>query len=384
MTVVEAIACQIQSTTCCIVTGERAEAPPARTRSPISYLRDIPGQITCRYRSIYANANKTRKHRCTADLTFSRTKSSSAPDRRLRSLRFPFVTSSNMLISTSTTRAIARSAAVLTGQRAALATVAGGQRSVKIVEVGPRDGLQNEKKVLETQLKIDLIDKLVGVGLRTVEAGSFVSPKWVSDGHDLYRVLSVLSIFGLLQVPQMASTQDILSSSVLRSLVDKHGSSLALPVLVPNAKGLSSLFSLLDSHASATPITDEIAVFVSASDGFSKANLNTTVAASLASLPPIIEQARARGIRVRGYVSVVLGCPFDGHVPPQQVASVVKALSDMGCYEVSLGDTIGVGTPSGWETLLGEVTKSVPVEKLAVSMRACLSCLRSEQVADEP
>lgn len=176
----------------------------------------------------------------------------------------------------------------------------------------------------------------------------------------------------------MASTSDILSSPVLRSLVDTHGSSLALPVLVPNARGLQGLFTLLDGQKTAArKITDEIAVFVSASEGFSRANLNMSVADSLAGLPPIIEQAKARGLRVRGYVSVVLGCPFDGNVPVQQVASVARELIEMGCYEVSLGDTIGVGTPHGWETLLAELTKTIPIEKLAVSAWRAKAALES-------
>ncbi|KAK4058545.1 hypothetical protein OIO90_000707 [Microbotryomycetes sp. JL221] len=231
-------------------------------------------------------------------------------------------------------------------RQATTASSSRAPRQVKIVEVGPRDGLQNEKQVLSTELKVGLIDKLIQSGLRTVEAGSFVSPKWV---------------------PQMASTTDVLSSPTLRSWRDKLGEDLSLPVLVPNAKGLSSMLSLLDSQASSSPhpITNEMAVFIAASEGFSKANINTTVQGSLDILPPLFEKAKQRGIKVRAYVSVVLGCPFDGKVDKQVVADVTKSLIDMGAYEVSLGDTIGVGTPDGWEDLLNVVTKKVAIEKLA-------------------
>ncbi|ORY72413.1 hypothetical protein BCR35DRAFT_307692 [Leucosporidium creatinivorum] len=228
-----------------------------------------------------------------------------------------------------------------------LSTPASARRQVKIVEVGPRDGLQNEKQTLPTELKISLIEKLVDAGLRDVEAGSFVSPKWV---------------------PQMASTSEVLSSPILRTLRNRHPTLLSLPVLVPNARGLQSLFTLLDSppHSDEElPITSEIALFVSASEGFAKANLNMSISQSLAQLPPIIEQAKGRGMAVRAYVSVVLGCPFEGRVDGKQVAEVTKELLDMGAYEVSLGDTIGVGTPGLWEELLGEVTKKAPIEKLA-------------------
>ncbi|GJN87648.1 hypothetical protein Rhopal_000603-T1 [Rhodotorula paludigena] len=215
---------------------------------------------------------------------------------------------------------------------------------VKIVEVGPRDGLQNEKALLSTELKVELIERLVGAGLRDVEAGSFVSPKWV---------------------PQMASTPDVLTSPTLSRLRSLH-SSLSLPVLVPNARGLSSLLSLLDAHPSDPPLTNELAVFVSATEGFSRANLNTSVSSSLDALPPLIEQAQARGLRVRAYVSVVLGCPFEGRVEPEQPAAVAKRLLDMGAYEVSLGDTIGVGVPGAWERLVNECERQgVPVSKLA-------------------
>ncbi|GEM06600.1 hydroxymethylglutaryl-CoA lyase [Rhodotorula toruloides] len=218
------------------------------------------------------------------------------------------------------------------------------RQPIKIVEVGPRDGLQNEKTPLSTELKVELIERLVRSGLRNVEAGSFVSPKWV---------------------PQMASTPEVLTSPALSQLRRDYPD-LSLPVLVPNARGLSSLTTLFSSHPSDPPLTNEIAVFVAASEGFSRANLNTTVKDSLASLPPIFESAKNRGLKVRAYVSVVLGCPFDGRIEPGKVAGVAKELLDMGAYEVSLGDTIGVGVPAGWGKLLNECERAgVPVSMLA-------------------
>ncbi|GAA5998210.1 hypothetical protein JCM5350_000548 [Sporobolomyces pararoseus] len=218
-------------------------------------------------------------------------------------------------------------------------------KPVKIVEVGPRDGLQNEKKLLKTELKVELIKRLVQAGCRDVESGSFVAPKWV---------------------PQMASTPELLNSLTLHEFRENH-SSLSLPVLIPNARGLDSLFQLLDAHPSAAPpLTDEIAVFVGCTNGFSKANLNCTVSESLARLPSIIERAQGRNLKVRGYVSTVLGCPFDGKVEPESPAKVAKELLDMGVYEVSLGDTIGVGVPQGWEALVNACEKlGVGADRLA-------------------
>ncbi|SCV67711.1 BQ2448_5322 [Microbotryum intermedium] len=220
------------------------------------------------------------------------------------------------------------------------------QRSVKLIEVGPRDGLQNEKAVLTADLKTSLITKLANVGLRTIEAGSFVAPKWV---------------------PQMASTSEVMTSPALDALRKEYGDSLSLPVLIPNAKGLSTFLSLLEAQPpSSIPLSNEIALFIAASEGFSKANLNTTVQASLESLPPLIERAKTKGLKVRAYISTVLGCPFDGRVDKGKVADLSKALLDIGAYEVSLGDTIGVGTPKGWEELIELCrTKGVEVDKLA-------------------
>ncbi|GAA5914270.1 hypothetical protein JCM8208_006297 [Rhodotorula glutinis] len=206
-------------------------------------------------------------------------------------------------------------------------------RRVKLVEVGPRDGLQNEKAVISTEVKVELIERLIQGGLRCVESGSFV--------------------------PQMASTADVLQSSRLSALRSSY-KDLSLPVLVPNTKGLDSLLAMPPN------LTDEIAVFVSASEGFSRANLNCSVAESLSRLESVFRTAHDRGLKVRGYVSVVLGCPFDGRVEPQQVAKVAKALRDLGAYEVSLGDTIGVGVPTGWDEVVGACEQQgVPARELA-------------------
>ncbi|KAI5479863.1 hypothetical protein MNV49_002421 [Pseudohyphozyma bogoriensis] len=214
--------------------------------------------------------------------------------------------------------------------------------TVKIFEVGPRDGLQNEKQVIEESVKIELISRLVNGGLSVVESGSFVSPKWV---------------------PQMSSTAAVLSSPIIRELVTSHPH-LSLPVLVPNPKGLSSLLSLLSSLPKPRP-TSEIAIFVAASESFSRANINCSIAESLDRVAPVVQEAKEAGLKVRGYISVVAGCPFEGSVEASKVAEVAKALDEMGCYELSLGDTIGVATPNDWTKVLMEVQKHVPVQKLA-------------------
>ncbi|TRM66938.1 hypothetical protein BD626DRAFT_545979 [Schizophyllum amplum] len=202
---------------------------------------------------------------------------------------------------------------------------------VRIVEVGPRDGLQNEKATIPADVKVQLINRLGRAGMRIIEAGSFVSPKWV---------------------PQMASSAEILNSI-------ERLPGVRYPVLVPNQKGLDSLDI---PHAAPT---DEIAVFTAATDAFNKANTNVTVAESLDRLAPVVRDALDLGLRVRGYVSVVIACPYSGRVDARQVRDVTKALLDMGCYEVSLGDTVGQGTPHQVTALLEEVTKDVDVEKLA-------------------
>jgi hydroxymethylglutaryl-CoA lyase len=201
--------------------------------------------------------------------------------------------------------------------------------TVRIVEVGPRDGLQNEKTPISVADRIAFIEALIGAGLYTVEVGAFVSPK---------------------AIPQMVG-----SDQVLRGV--SHIAGAEFHVLVPNEKGYQA------SQAAGAKV---IAVFASASEGFSRANINCSVAESIERFKPVLARAKADGIRVRGYISCVLGCPFDGEVRPQAVVDVAKALWDLGCYEISLGDTIGVGTPLKARQLLRAVAGSVPMEKLAM------------------
>ncbi|CAO2203167.1 unnamed protein product [Urochloa humidicola] len=202
-------------------------------------------------------------------------------------------------------------------------------RCVKIVEVGPRDGLQNEKDIVPTPVKVELIRRLAASGLSVVEATSFVSPKWV---------------------PQLADAKDVMEA--VRNI-----EGVRLPVLTPNLKGF---------EAAIAAGAKEIAVFASASEGFSKSNINCTIKESLARYNDVALAAKEKEIPVRGYVSCVVGCPVDGPVPPSNVAYVAKELYDMGCYEVSLGDTIGVGTPGTVVPMLKATMSVVPVEKLAV------------------
>ncbi len=201
-------------------------------------------------------------------------------------------------------------------------------KSVKIVEVGPRDGLQNEPGTVPLETKIALIDKLSHAGLPAVEAGSFVSPKWV---------------------PQMADTSDVMAGI-------ERLPGTAYPVLTPNMKGY---------EGARAARCDEVAIFAAASERFSERNINCSIAESLDRFRPVVEAARADGVRVRGYVSCVLGCPYEGEVAPDAVAHVSRALFDMGCYEVSLGDTIGVGTPLKAQRMIEAVSTHVPVDKLA-------------------
>lgn len=201
-------------------------------------------------------------------------------------------------------------------------------KQVRIVEVGPRDGLQNEGRV-STEDKITLINELTESGLRYIEAGSFVSPKWV---------------------PQMADSGD-----VMQRIQRQHGVTYA--ALTPNLKGF---------EAAMAAEADEVAIFGSASEAFSQKNINCSIAESLQRFAPVIEAARARNVRVRGYVSCVLGCPYQGEVPLADVAWVAKTLYDMGCYEVSLGDTIGTGTPLHAQRMLSTVADEVPMEALAL------------------
>ncbi len=203
-------------------------------------------------------------------------------------------------------------------------------RAVKIVEVGPRDGLQNEKQSVPTATKVALIEHLADAGLIVVESGSFVSPKWV---------------------PQMADTADVLAR-----IRRKPG--VSYPVLVPNMKGL-------EAAAAATGV-EEIAVFGAASESFSQRNINCSIAESLDRFAPVAKAALAKGWRVRGYISCVLGCPYEGEVAPRAVVAVASRLLEMGCYEISLGDTIGVGTPAKAQEMLETVAVQVPLQKLAV------------------
>ena len=199
---------------------------------------------------------------------------------------------------------------------------------VKIVEVGPRDGLQNEKQSVPAAIKIELISRLGAAGLKTIEATAFVSPKWV---------------------PQMAD-----NAEVMAGIVRLDG--VSYPVLAPNIKGLEAAIA-----AGAT----EVAVFGAASEAFSQKNINCSVAESLERFRPMIEVAAAAGVKVRGYVSCVLGCPYQGEVAPQTVAEVAWALYKMGCYEISLGDTIGAGTPEKTKVMIEAVAKHVPLKKIA-------------------
>lgn len=200
---------------------------------------------------------------------------------------------------------------------------------VKIVEVGPRDGLQNEKSTIPTIVKIELIQKLASAGLSVIEATSFVSPKWV---------------------PQLADGKDVMEA--IKSI-----KSVRFPVLTPNLKGF---------EAAVAAGAKEVAVFASASEAFSKSNINCSIEESLARYRKVAHAANKLGLPVRGYVSCVLGCPVEGNVPPSKVAYVSKELYDMGCFEISLGDTIGVGTPGSVVPMLEAVMSVVPTEKLAV------------------
>lgn len=200
---------------------------------------------------------------------------------------------------------------------------------VTMVEVGPRDGLQNEKNIVPAGTKIELIRRLSASGLPVVEATSFVSPKWV---------------------PQLADAAEVLAGLDLEGPA-RH------PVLVPNEKGLDRA---LEAGSR------EIAVFTAASEAFSEKNTNCSIAGSLERIRPVVERAKQHNVPVRGYVSCVLGCPYQGDVEPEAVMLVSLALVELGCYEISLGDTIGVGTPGKARALLELVSGEVPVEQLAV------------------
>ncbi|MDJ0683706.1 MAG: hydroxymethylglutaryl-CoA lyase [Alphaproteobacteria bacterium] len=200
---------------------------------------------------------------------------------------------------------------------------------VKIVEVGPRDGLQNEQAAVTVADKVALIDRLSATGLQSIEAGAFVSPKWV---------------------PQMADSAEVMARIQRRDGV-------TYPVLAPNMKGLEAA---LDAGAT------EIAIFGAASESFSKRNINKSIAESLAVFEPVAQRALQEGLAVRGYVSCVMGCPYEGAVAPAAVAAVARALWDMGCYEISLGDTIGTGTAGQTKRLIETVAADIPIAKLAL------------------
>ncbi|KAL2973235.1 hypothetical protein AAZX31_14G035500 [Glycine max] len=200
---------------------------------------------------------------------------------------------------------------------------------VKIVEVGPRDGLQNEKNIVPTSVKIELIHRLASTGLSVIEATSFVSPKWV---------------------PQLADAND-----VMQAVHNLRG--IRLPVLTPNLKGF---------EAAMASGAREVAIFASASESFSKSNINCSIEESLIRFRAVTRAAKQLSIPVRGYVSCVAGCPVEGPIPPSKVAYVAKELYDMGCFEISLGDTIGVGTPGTVVPMLLAVMAVVPIDKIAV------------------
>ncbi len=200
---------------------------------------------------------------------------------------------------------------------------------VRMVEVGPRDGLQNEPGTVTTAVKVALIEQLADAGMPAVEATAFVSPKWV---------------------PQMAD-----HAAVMAAIRKKPG--VSYPVLVPNMQGL---------EAALAAGVGEIAVFGAASESFSRKNINCSIAESLARFAPVAAAARDKGLRVRGYISCVIDCPYEGAITPQAVTAVARALRDMGCYEISLGDTIGTGTPARVQAMINAVSTVVPAAELAV------------------
>lgn len=202
---------------------------------------------------------------------------------------------------------------------------------VRIVEVGPRDGLQNESISLGVETKTELVNRLTASGLRYIEVGSFVSPKWV---------------------PQMAGSEEIFTQL-------PKGENNTYAALTPNMRGLDRAIECG---------VKEVAVFAAASEGFSQRNINCSIAESLERFIPVLEKSLDLGISVRGYVSCVMGCPYEGPTDPQKVLNVAKALLKMGCYEISLGDTIGVGTPADIERLLAVLLSQIPATKLAVHM----------------
>jgi len=202
-------------------------------------------------------------------------------------------------------------------------------KQVRIVDVGPRDGLQNEKQIVPLDVKLELIERLADAGLKTIEAGAFVSPKWV---------------------PQMADTAELFQQ------IDKR-SGISYPILVPNLKGMEKAVEVG---------AREVAIFAAASESFSQKNINCSVDESIDRFKPVMEMAQKHNIKVRGYVSCVLGCPYDGDTPVERVAMVSKRLYELGCYEISLGDTIGIGTPLSTSKMLESVMKEIDPLFLAV------------------
>ena len=207
--------------------------------------------------------------------------------------------------------------------------------SVRIVEVGPRDGLQNEKTIVDVNTKVELITQLREAGLTYIEAGSFVSPKWV---------------------PQMAGSHEVFAAL---SMQPSSNLDITYAALTPNMQGLD--------RAIASGVK-EVAVFAAASETFSQKNINCSIDESLARFLPVMAKAKSENISVRGYVSCVLGCPYEGPVSVAQVDEVAQQLLHMGCYEISLGDTIGVGTPASTSALLDKLLASIPTDKLAMHM----------------
>jgi hydroxymethylglutaryl-CoA lyase len=201
--------------------------------------------------------------------------------------------------------------------------------SVKVVEVGARDGLQNEKVTIPTETKIEFVTALADAGLRVIEAGAFVSPKWV---------------------PQMADTAEVYQNIPKDPGVD-------YPVLVPNMKGLERAIEAG---------VKSISIFTAASDTFNRRNINMSIDESFENYAPVAARARSEGMKIRGYVSTALGCPYEGHVPPEKVLEVCARLLDLGCYEVSVGDTIGVGTPMQAQGVIGMLLQVIPASKLAM------------------
>lgn len=204
----------------------------------------------------------------------------------------------------------------------------GNRPAVRIVEVGARDGLQNEKRIVSTETKLELIERLARAGLRDIEAASFVSPKWV---------------------PQMGDHDQIMRRM-------KRHPGVNYPVLTPNLKGF---------EAAVAAGASEVAVFAAASEAFSRRNINCSIAESIARFEPVFESAKRQGVKVRGYVSCVVGCPYEGDIAPSKVGEVALALFERGCYEVSLGDTIGVGTPASVLRMLEAVSRHVPLKAMA-------------------